>query len=108
MDPVNPKPRLQEQFRAVIRAHHYSIRTEKSYWYWIRFFLRFNNMRHPIEMGPREVNTFLSWLATERQVAPATPKLTLYAIALLKNRVRRQQLSLWLGASKDGGLRVHL
>lgn len=87
MDALGRTPRLQEQFRAVIRAHHYSIRTEKSYWYWIRFFLRFNAMRHPLEMGPREVNAFLSWLATERHVAAATQNLALNAIVFLYARV---------------------
>ena len=66
---------MQEQFHALMRAHHYSIRTEKSYWYWIRFYLRFHQMRHPLELGPSEVNQFLSWLASERQVAAATQKI---------------------------------
>ncbi|MAD00515.1 integrase [Pseudomonas abyssi] len=72
MDSIPIKPRLREQFRAVIRVNHYSIRTEKSYWYWIRYFIRFHQMRHPLELGPQEVNAFLSWLATDRQVAAAT------------------------------------
>ena len=58
-------PSLREQFHALMRARHYSIRTEKSYGYWIRFYLRFHQMRHPLELGPSEVNQFLSWLATE-------------------------------------------
>lgn len=29
MDSQPPKPRLRGQFHAVMRAHHYSIRTEK-------------------------------------------------------------------------------
>ncbi|WP_227753172.1 site-specific integrase [Pseudomonas saudiphocaensis] len=61
MDSQPPKPRLREQFQALMRAHHYSIRTKKSYWYSIRFYLRFHQMRHPLEMGPSEVNQFLSW-----------------------------------------------
>lgn len=69
MDSHSPKPRLRDQFRAVIRVNHYSIRTEKSYWYWIRYCIRFHQMRHPLELGPAEVNAFLSWLATDRQVA---------------------------------------
>lgn len=58
MDSIPIKPRLREQFRAVIRVNHYSIRTEKSYWYWIRYFIRFHQMRHPLELGPQEVNAF--------------------------------------------------
>jgi len=72
MDSQPPKPRLREQFQALMRAHHYSIRTKKSYWYSIRFYLRFHQMRHPLEMGPSEVNLFLSWLASGRRVAAAT------------------------------------
>lgn len=70
-----------------MRAHHYSIRTEKSYWYWIRFYLRFNQMRHPLELGTGEVNSFLSWLATERQVAAATQSLALNALVFLYSKV---------------------
>lgn len=92
MDSVSPKPRLREQFRAVIRVNHYSIRTEKSYWYWIRYFIRFNQMRHPLELGPAEVNAFLSWLATDRQVAAATQNLALNAIVFLYARVLEQPL----------------
>ena len=51
MDSPPAKPRLREQVTAVMRAHHYSIRTEKSYWYWIRYFIRFNGLRHPLELG---------------------------------------------------------
>ncbi len=92
MDATPPKPRLRDQFRAVIRVNHYSIRTEKSYWYWIRYFIRFHQLRHPLELGPAEVNAFLSWLATERQVAAATQNLALNAIVFLYARVLEQPL----------------
>ena len=44
-------PRLIELFRAAIRSRHYSRRTEKSCWYWIRSFVRFHDLRHPEAMG---------------------------------------------------------
>lgn len=66
------QPRLRDQVRAVIRVNHYSIRTEKTYWYWIRYFIRFHKMKHPRDMGPKEVNEFLTWLAVHRNVAAAT------------------------------------
>ncbi len=87
-----PAPRLQDQFRAVIRLHHYSIRTEKSYWYWIRYFIRYHKMRHPLEMGPKEVNAFLTWLAVERHVAAATQNQALNAIVFLYARVLEKPL----------------
>ena len=92
MDPFKATPRLQEQFRSVMRANHYSIRTEKSYWYWIRFYLRFNAMRHPSAMGTAEVNRFLSWLATDRRVAAGTQNLALNALVFLYARVLEQPL----------------
>lgn len=92
MESLSPRPRLQEQFRSVIRLNHYSIRTEKSYWYWIRYFIRFHDMRHPLELGPSDVSTFLSWLASDRQVAAATQNLALNAIVFLYARVLERPL----------------
>jgi len=81
------QPRLRDQVRAVIRVNHYSIRTEKTYWYWIRYFIRFHKMRHPREMGPREVNDFLTWLAVHRNVASATQAQALNALVFLYTKV---------------------
>ncbi|HTN30455.1 MAG TPA: integron integrase [Pseudomonas sp.] len=92
MDSLAPPPRLREQFQAVMRLHHYSIRTERTYWYWIRYFIRFHRMRHPREMGTLEVNAFLSWLATHRQVAAATQNLALNALVFLYAKVLLQPL----------------
>jgi integron integrase len=88
-------PRLIEQFRAAIRSRHYSRRTEKSYWYWIRWFIRFHGTRHPAEMGAGEATAFLSWLATERDVAAATQNQALSALLFLYQKVLGQELP-WL------------
>jgi integron integrase len=66
------KPRLLEQVRQAIRVRHYSYRTEQSYIHWIKRFIYFNELRHPVEMGESEVAQFLTHLATQRKVAPAT------------------------------------
>lgn len=81
------KPRLRDQFRAVIRVNRYSIRTEKSYWYWIRYFIRFHHLKHPLELGPAAVNEFLTWLAVERNVAVATQDQALNALVFLYRHV---------------------
>ncbi|HUZ74451.1 MAG TPA: phage integrase N-terminal SAM-like domain-containing protein [Stellaceae bacterium] len=91
--PDNPKsPRLIERVREAIRSRHYSRRTEKTYWYWIRFFIRFHGKRHPGEMGGAEVTAFLSWLATERNVAAATQNQALSALLFLYQKVLAQEL----------------
>ncbi|MGP4845483.1 integron integrase [Marinobacter sp. 1Y8] len=81
------QPRLRDQVRAVIRVNRYSIRTEKTYWYWIRYFIRFHKMTHPREMGAQEVNEFLTWLAVHRNVAAATQAQALNSLVFLYDRV---------------------
>ncbi len=51
---------LQGRFREVIRAHHYNVRTERSYWYWICYFIRFHHLKHPEDMAEAEVGALLS------------------------------------------------
>lgn len=81
------QPRLRDQVHAIIRVNHYSIRTEKTYWYWVRYFIRFHQMKHPRDMGPREVNEFLTWLAVHRNVAAATQSQALNALVFLYGKV---------------------
>lgn len=92
MDRQSTRPRLREQVREIIRVNHYSVRTEKSYWYWIRYFIRFHQMRHPCEMGATEVREFLTWLAVHRNVASATQNQALNALVFLYDRVLNQPL----------------
>jgi len=69
----HPRPRsvrLLDQLRERIRYTHYRLRIDKTYVYWARFFIRFHNVKHPQEMGAREVEAFLSHLANDRQVSP--------------------------------------
>jgi hypothetical protein len=44
-------PRLLEQMRAVLRARHYSLRTEGTYLGWVKRFILFHGKRHPRDMG---------------------------------------------------------
>src|SRR5688572_31338022 len=78
----NPKAKLLDQVREVMRFHHYSFRTEKSYCQWIRRYLAFHRQpehsgphagwRHPRTLAAAEVAMFLSHLASEGQVAAST------------------------------------
>ena len=84
--------RLVERLREAIRSRHYSRRTEKTYWYWVRYFIFFHGKRHPTAMGAAEVTAFLSWLATERNVAAATQNQALSALVFLYKRVLNHAL----------------
>jgi hypothetical protein len=41
----NPKAKLLDQLREVMRVKHYSLRTERSYRDWVRRFVKFHGMR---------------------------------------------------------------
>ena len=92
---ISGSPRLIDQVRAAVRLRHYSIRTEQAYVHWIVNFIRFHGMRHPREMGAREVTAYLSCLAVERDVAAATQQQALSALLFLYKRVLQVDLP-WL------------
>ena len=93
--PDKKEKRLIARFREAIRARHYSRQTEKTYWYWIRSFIHFHGKRHPGAMGAAEVTAFLSFLATQRNVAAATQNQALAALLFLFKNVLDVQLP-WL------------
>jgi len=80
-------PRLLDQLDRVIRTRHYSPRTRKSYRHWTIRFVRYHGLRHPRDLGPRDVEAFLSHLATDQGVAAATQDQALAAILFLYRRV---------------------
>ena len=76
--------RLMEQVRQVLRYHHYSYRTEKTYCDWILRFVKFHGGKtHPNNMGKKEVEGFLSHLATHGKVSASTQRQALNAIVFL-------------------------
>lgn len=99
--------RLLDQVRERIRYLHYSIRTEQAYVHWIRAFVQFHDLRHPVEMGAPEVEAYLSWLASERKVAVATHKQALSALVFLYQRVLGLDLP-WLAEIGRPKSRVRL
>ena len=58
----NPPLELLDKLRQVLRLHHYSIPTERSYGEWIVRFVRFDGMRPHEHLSPAEpkIESFLS------------------------------------------------
>ena len=54
MDTQSKSPKLMDRVRAALRVKRYSPPTEKTYCYWIRYFIRFHGVRHPASMGESE------------------------------------------------------
>ena len=92
MLPFLQSTRLLDQVRVRVRYLHYSLKTEKAYLYWIRFFIRWSaalgaGMRHPRDMGVSEVEAFLSMLANARKVSASTHNQALSALLFLYREV---------------------
>ena len=90
------KPKLLDQIRDRIRLKHYSRRTEDVYVDWAKRFILYHNKRHPQEMGKQEIEEFLTYLATERNVAAATQNQAKAALLFLYKKVLEMPLP-WLG-----------
>lgn len=86
--------KLLDQVRERFRYLRYSLQTEKAYVYWAKAFVLWaarsqGGFRHPCELA---VEGFLSMLATEKQVAPATHRQALKALLFLYRQVLGMEL----------------
>ena len=91
MKPRNPplqSSRVLDQVRERIRYLHYSLSTEKTCLYWVRFFIlwyaKTHQTTHPRDMGAKEVEAFLTMLATERHVSASTHNQALSALLFIQ------------------------
>ena len=84
--------KLLDQVRETLRRKNYAYRTEESYTGWIRRFILFHGKRHPREMGAAEIESYLTYLAVEREVAPSTQNQALAALQFLYQYVLQKPL----------------
>ncbi len=89
---MQTKPKLLDQVRDIIRLKKYSYRTEQTYVQWIRRFILFHDKRYPRDMGKKEVEAFLTYLAGERHVAASTQNQALSALIFLYQYVIEKPL----------------
>src|SRR6266404_5204737 len=86
----NPKLKLLDQVREVMRLRHYSIRTERCYCDWIKRYIRFHKLRLRDELlvAPEaKIELFLSDLAVNGQVAASTQNQAFNALLFLYREV---------------------
>ncbi len=67
-----PKQTRRDRDRDIMWVKHDSIRTARSSINWMRRYIVFHDKRHPQDMGPRELEAFLTYLAVEGHVARST------------------------------------
>ena len=85
--------------REVLRRKHYSIHTERNYVSWIIRYIKFHNpivnrenWRHPKDLNERDIEMFLTHLATDGQVAASTQNQALNALVFLYREVLELEL----------------
>lgn len=84
----NQNLRLMDQVREVLRYHHYAYRTEQTYCQWIlRYIHYFGGKTHPRLLGAKNIEAFLSHLATVGRVSASTQRQALNALVFLYRHV---------------------
>ncbi len=89
---TDDSPKLLDQVRGILRAKHYSYKTEQSYIHWMKRYILFHNKRHPQEMGEKEISRFLTHLAVKENVAASTQNQALCALIFLYSQVLQKDV----------------
>ncbi len=87
------KPKLLDQCVGKLRLLRKGYGTEKSYLGWIKRYIHFHNLKHPIEMDETHVEEFLTDLAVMKNVTASTQNQALCAIIFLYKNVLEKELS---------------
>jgi integron integrase len=89
------KKKLLDIVRDKIRFKHYSYSTERTYVHWIKQYILFHKKKHPIEMDKREIEEYLTFLATQKMVSPSTQNQAFSAILFLYKEVLGIDITQW-------------
>jgi len=79
--------KLLEIMRDKIRFKHYSISTERTYIHWAKRYILFHNKKHPRDMNKKEIELFLTHLATNEKISPSTQNQAFSAILFLYEQI---------------------
>jgi hypothetical protein len=78
-----------ERMRDLIRLRHYSLRTEQTYLDWVRRFLAYTKANQLDWQSDGAIRSYLSFLATTRNVARSTQNQAFNALLFLHRNVPR-------------------
>jgi integron integrase len=86
--------KIMDEVSNVMRLHHYSIHTERSYCDWIKRFIQFHQMksRDDLKDGELKIEQFLTDLAVNNHVSPSTQNQAMNALVFLYKKVLKQTL----------------
>jgi len=97
--------KLLDEVRDVMRLHHYSIHTERTYSDWIKRYIRYHRMtdRQDLIDGEARIEAFLTHLAVDKSVAPSTQNQAMNALVFLYKHVLKQPLDQEINAVRASG-----
>ena len=87
-----PDKKLRDQLRDVARLRHLGLRTEETYWNWIKRFIFFHQKQHPRDLSSEHISQFLTHLAVDGRVAASTQNQALNALVFLYRQVLKIEL----------------
>nr|WP_319396874.1 phage integrase N-terminal SAM-like domain-containing protein [uncultured Desulfobacter sp.] len=92
---IQKRKKIMDQVHEMMRVKHYSIHTERTYCDWIKRFIMFHNMKNKSDLtnGEEKIERFLTWLAVEKNVAPATQNQAMNALIFLYKKVLKTPLT---------------
>ena len=91
--PIPAQPnRFLDKVRSFIRLRGMAYKTEKTYLFWIKRFIRFHGLQHPEVMGSAEVEAFLSHLVLRGSASVSTQRVALNALVFLYREFLGQPL----------------
>ena len=95
MKSIQKNKKILDEVREVMRRHHYSIHTERTYCQWIKKYIQFHGMksRDDLKDGEKKIEAFLTHLAVKENVAPSTQNLAMNAVVFLYGKVLKKQLN---------------
>jgi integron integrase len=88
-------PTLLDDVHRIMRLKHYSIHTERTYCDWIKQFVKFHRMSEKQQLfidSETKIEVFLTYLATDRNVAAATQNQAMNALVFLYKQVLEKPL----------------
>ena len=94
--------KILDEVRDVMRLHHYSIHTERSYCDWIKKYVQFHGMnsRDDLKRGEKKIEAFLTHLAVNNNVAPSTQNQAMNALVFLYKKVLKNPLDEEINATR--------
>lgn len=75
-----------------VRLKNYSIRTESTYTHWLNRFFNYTQVKNYEALSSKDVLDYLSYLALDREVAPATQAIVLNAVSFYFKAILEKEL----------------